>query len=192
MTTAQRLPISVCLIAGNRARRIRRALESVAGWTGEIIVVTDPNVTDGTEKIAQTYGAKIFCEPWQGHAVHRNLASERATQPWLLAIDADEVVSRNYGMKFSGILLRTKPRLPRPSACPDALFTRADGFAMAIGIRTAKCGFGSAGAGAGRAALTKNSSSKAGLAGCAANCCITAWNPLNIRSKKPSPPPTIL
>ena len=65
MTTAQRLPISVCLIAGNEAHRIRRALESVAGWTGEIIVVTDPNVTDGTEKIAQTYGAKIFCEPWQ-------------------------------------------------------------------------------------------------------------------------------
>ena len=70
-----------------------RALASVAGWTGEIIVVTDPKVTDGTDKIAEACGAKVFCEPWKGHAAHRNFASEKATQPWLLAIDADEVVS---------------------------------------------------------------------------------------------------
>ncbi len=81
------------MIAGNEAHRIRRALDSVAGWTGEIIVVTDHNVTDGTGEIAASYGAKVFCEPWQGHAAHRNFASGNATQPWLLAIDADEVVS---------------------------------------------------------------------------------------------------
>ncbi|MGA9453416.1 MAG: glycosyltransferase family 2 protein [Verrucomicrobiia bacterium] len=89
----QPLPISVCMIAGNEAHRIRRALESVAGWTGEIIVVTDHNVTDGTGEIAVSCGAKVFCEPWQGHAAHRNFASGKASQPWLLAIDADEVVS---------------------------------------------------------------------------------------------------
>jgi len=93
MTTAQRLPISVCMIAGNEAHRIRRTLDSVAGWTSEIIVVTDDKTTDGTGKIAESYGAKVFCEPWKGHAAHRNFASTKATQPWLLAIDADEVVS---------------------------------------------------------------------------------------------------
>ena len=81
------------MIAGNEAHRIRRALESVAGWTSELIVVTDHNVTDGTGEIATSYGAKVFCEPWQGHAAHRNFASGKASQPWLLAIDADEVVS---------------------------------------------------------------------------------------------------
>lgn len=93
MTANQPLPISVCLIAGNEAVRIRRALDSVSGWTSEIIVVTDDKTTDGTDKIAESYGAKVFREPWKGHAAHRNFASEKATQSWLLALDADEVVS---------------------------------------------------------------------------------------------------
>jgi glycosyltransferase involved in cell wall biosynthesis len=88
-----RLPISVCLVAGNEAHRIRPALDSVKGWTSEIILAVDDKVTDGTDKIAETYGAKIFSQPWRGHAAHRNFASAHATQPWLLAIDADEVVS---------------------------------------------------------------------------------------------------
>jgi glycosyltransferase involved in cell wall biosynthesis len=91
--TDQRLPISVCMIAGNEANRIRRALDSVFGWTGEIIVVTDDKTTDGTEHIAESCGATVFREPWKGHAAHRNFASEKATQPWLLALDADEEVS---------------------------------------------------------------------------------------------------
>lgn len=87
-----RLPISVCLVAGNEAHRIRPALDSVQGWTSEIILAIDDQVADGTDKIAASYGAKIFSPPWRGHAVHRNFASAQATQPWLLAIDADEVV----------------------------------------------------------------------------------------------------
>ena len=87
------LPISVCLVAGNEAHRIARALESVQGWTTEIILAIDDHVTDGTDHIAVTYGAKVFSQPWRGHAAHRNFASAHATQPWLLAIDADEVVS---------------------------------------------------------------------------------------------------
>ena len=88
-----RLPISVCIIAGNEAQRIRMALDSVVGWVAEIIVVTDNKVTDGTEKIAQASGASVFCQPWAGHAAHRNFASEKASQPWLFALDVDEVVS---------------------------------------------------------------------------------------------------
>jgi glycosyltransferase involved in cell wall biosynthesis len=93
MAAQPTLPVSVCIIAGNEALRIRRALESVSGWVAEIVVATDDSMTDGTDKIAGSYGAKIFRQPWQGHAAHRNFASEKATQPWLLAIDADEEVS---------------------------------------------------------------------------------------------------
>ena len=39
------------------------------------------------------HGAKVFSHPWQSHAIHRNFATAQATQPWILAIDADEVVS---------------------------------------------------------------------------------------------------
>lgn len=87
-----RLPISVCIVAGNEAHRIRRALDSVAGWTSEIVLAIDDKVTDGTDRIARSYGAKTVSQPWRGHAAHRNFASANAAQPWLLAIDADEVI----------------------------------------------------------------------------------------------------
>ncbi|HZI32169.1 MAG TPA: glycosyltransferase, partial [Candidatus Binatia bacterium] len=59
-------PISVCIIAGNEAARIGRVLESVAGWTAEIIVVLNIEVNDGTDKIAESFGARVFREPWKG------------------------------------------------------------------------------------------------------------------------------
>jgi glycosyltransferase involved in cell wall biosynthesis len=95
MSVGKKLPISVCIVAGNEARRIRRTLESVSDWTSEIILAIDDRVTDGTDKIAETFGAKVVSQPWHGHAGHRNFASSHATQSWLLAIDADEVVSDN-------------------------------------------------------------------------------------------------
>src|SRR6202030_3405904 len=74
MSTEQKLPISVCIIAGNEARRIRRALESVTDWTTEIVAVLNEEVNDGTEKIFAEYGAKIFREPWKVHIAQKNSA----------------------------------------------------------------------------------------------------------------------
>jgi glycosyltransferase involved in cell wall biosynthesis len=88
-----KLPISVCIVASNEAHRIRPTLDSVQGWTSEIILAIDDQVTDGTDKIAETYGARIVSKPWTNCAAHRNFASAHAAHPWLLAIDADEVIS---------------------------------------------------------------------------------------------------
>jgi glycosyltransferase involved in cell wall biosynthesis len=88
------LPISVCLIAGNEAHRISRALESVTGWTSEIIVILNDDVNDGTDKIALEFGAKIFRQSWRGHIAQKNSAAENASREWILGLDADEVVSQ--------------------------------------------------------------------------------------------------
>ncbi|MGC9942305.1 MAG: glycosyltransferase family 2 protein [Verrucomicrobiota bacterium] len=88
-----RLPITVCIIASSEAHRIRRALESVCGWVREIVVVLNDDVEDGTDKIAETFGAKVFREPWKGHIAQKNSVARRATQEWLLGLDADEAVS---------------------------------------------------------------------------------------------------
>ena len=88
-----KMPISVCLISGAEANRIGRALESVAGWTSEIVVVLNEDVRDGTEEIARALGAQVFREPWKGHIAQKNSAAAKAAQPWLLGLDADEVVS---------------------------------------------------------------------------------------------------
>jgi glycosyltransferase involved in cell wall biosynthesis len=104
MTTAQRLPISVCMISGAEAGRIGRTLESVAGWTSEIVIVLNEDVTDGTEEIARQHGAKVFREPWKGHVAQKNSALDKATQPWIFGLDADEVVSPALRSEIAGLL----------------------------------------------------------------------------------------
>jgi glycosyltransferase involved in cell wall biosynthesis len=93
MAAGEHLPLSVCIIAGNEARRIEKALESVAVWTCEIILLLNEDVNDGTDKIAELFGAKVFREPWKGHIAQKNSAALKASQEWILALDADEVVS---------------------------------------------------------------------------------------------------
>jgi glycosyltransferase involved in cell wall biosynthesis len=88
-----RLPISVCIISGAEASRIGRALTSVADWTSEIVVVLNQEVADGTDEIARQHGAMVFREPWKGYLAQKNSAADKATQPWLLNLDADEAVS---------------------------------------------------------------------------------------------------
>jgi len=88
-----KLPISVCMISGAEAARIGRALGSVSGWVSEIIVVLNEEVGDGTEQIAVSHGARVFREPWKGHVGQKNSAMAKASQGWLLGLDADEVVS---------------------------------------------------------------------------------------------------
>lgn len=115
MTVEPRLPISVCIIAGNEASRIRRALDSVREWTSEIILAIDDQVMDGTDQIGQSYGARVISQPWRGHAAHRNFASTHATQPWLLAIDADEEVSEQLRDEMVSVF-RNGSRRPLPAA----------------------------------------------------------------------------
>ncbi len=86
------LPISVCFISGAEAHRIGRALESVAAWTSEIIVLLNEEVHDGTEEIAVRHGAKVFREPWKGFLAQKKSVLEKASQPWVLSLDADEEV----------------------------------------------------------------------------------------------------
>ena len=87
------LPISVCVISGAEGARIGRALESVSGWTSEIIVVLNEEVQDGTEAIACQFGARVFREPWKGFRDQKISAAQKAGQEWVLNLDTDEVVS---------------------------------------------------------------------------------------------------
>jgi glycosyltransferase involved in cell wall biosynthesis len=97
------------MIAGNEAHRIRRALESVAGWTSEIIVVVNDDVADGTDRIAASYGAKVFREPWKGHVAQKNSAVQKAACDWVLGLDADEEVSAALRDEIIRTIIRARP-----------------------------------------------------------------------------------
>jgi glycosyltransferase involved in cell wall biosynthesis len=87
-----KLPISVCMISGAEAHRIGKALASVAEWTSETIIVLNQEVSDGTDSAAACFGAKIYREPWRGFIAQKNSVAAKASCPWILGLDADEVV----------------------------------------------------------------------------------------------------
>jgi glycosyltransferase involved in cell wall biosynthesis len=88
----QKLPISISMIARNEAHNLPRSLASVADWVQEIVIVVN-DCTDNTEEIAREFGATVSTQPWEGFREQKNKALEPVTQPWVLALDADEVVS---------------------------------------------------------------------------------------------------
>jgi glycosyltransferase involved in cell wall biosynthesis len=81
------------MISGQEAHRIGRALASVSGWTSEMIIVLNEDAADGTEVVARKHGAKVFREPWKGYIAQKNSVADKASQPWLFNLDADEAVS---------------------------------------------------------------------------------------------------
>jgi len=97
-------PVAACLISGAEAARIGCALASLRGLVSEIVVVLNDDVHDGTEEICRSHGARIYREPWKGHIAQKNSAAEKSTQPWILALDADEAVSDALRTEISGLL----------------------------------------------------------------------------------------
>lgn len=100
------------MIAGPEAHRIRRALESVAEWAREIIVVINEDVHDGTDRISADYGAKVFREPWRGFIAQKNSATEKASSDWLLGLDADEVISPELRVEITSLLSQPASEIP--------------------------------------------------------------------------------
>jgi len=109
MTPTGDLPLSVCVIAHNEAARIRRCLDSVKPLAREIVLVYN-DCTDGTESIARDeYGATIYRETWHGHRDQKNIALDRATQPWLLCLDCDEELSPKLADQIRAFIATDDP-----------------------------------------------------------------------------------
>ncbi|MEI6860956.1 MAG: glycosyltransferase family 2 protein [Verrucomicrobiota bacterium] len=87
------LPLSIAIIASNEEANLRRCLAAVHGWTAEVIVVVN-DCRDGTVAVAREAGALVHEQAWTDYATQKNSALDRCTQPWVLALDADEEVSR--------------------------------------------------------------------------------------------------
>jgi glycosyltransferase involved in cell wall biosynthesis len=85
------LPVCVVIPTLNEEDRIAACLASVR-WAAEVIVA-DAGSTDATVAIATRAGAHVIDVRGTTIAGQRNSAIERATQPWVLALDADERVT---------------------------------------------------------------------------------------------------
>jgi len=86
--------ISVVINTYNAVRHLRRVLDSVKDF--DEVLVCDMESTDETCQIASEYGCRIVTFPKEGHSIvepAREFAIHEARNPWVLVVDADELVT---------------------------------------------------------------------------------------------------
>ena len=86
----EKIPLSVSIITKNEEDNIRACLQSIS-FAAQIVLV-DSGSTDSTLKIAEEFGCEIYSEEWCGFGPQKQLAIEKCHLPWILVLDADELI----------------------------------------------------------------------------------------------------
>lgn len=85
--------ISVVINTYNAERHLERVLQSVEGF--DEVLICDMESTDSTLDIARRYGCRIVTFPKKDYVSAepaRTFAIQSASHPWVLVVDADELV----------------------------------------------------------------------------------------------------
>lgn len=96
------IPLTVVIAARNEAHNIADCVASVA-FAGEILVVENGS-SDDTAALARGAGAMVISNPFQTIGMQRNFAIERAANPWILVVDADERGSPELGEEIARLI----------------------------------------------------------------------------------------
>ena len=96
---AARGSVSACVIARDDEATIGACLRSLA-WVDECVVVLDERSRDGTEQKARAAGARVVPHAYAGNIEQKNFALEQLKGEWVLALDADEVLSPELATKM--------------------------------------------------------------------------------------------
>lgn len=128
LTTRPYPGVSACLIVGNEESDIRRCLKSIKDIVDEIIIVGTPACEDRTLEIAAEFTGRLFITtsdpPDRDPSIiqqtapgdfgwWRNESIKPARYPWILWLDADEILTGGQGLKkylsgtiFNGFVIR--------------------------------------------------------------------------------------
>lgn len=94
------MKISLCMIVKNEEDLLAECLRAVAPYMSEIIIV-DTGSADRTKEIACQFTDQIYNFAWcNNFAAARNFSIARATNNWVLVLDADEKVIE-FDVNFS-------------------------------------------------------------------------------------------
>src|SRR5262245_50649724 len=92
--------ISLCMIVRDAARSLPEALASVQPFVDEMVIV-DTGSVDGSRKIAEKQGARLFDFAWcDDFSAARNFSLQQATGDWVFWMDADDVVPPASGQEL--------------------------------------------------------------------------------------------
>ncbi|KKU03294.1 MAG: glycosyltransferase [Candidatus Amesbacteria bacterium GW2011_GWB1_47_26] len=88
------------VLTHNEEKNIARCLESLKFC--DAVLVVDSGSTDKTMSLAKKAGATVVNHPLDGnYAAQRNWALSQAKTPWVLFVDADEMVSVKLGEEIT-------------------------------------------------------------------------------------------
>jgi glycosyltransferase involved in cell wall biosynthesis len=129
---AQKLPLSVVIIAKNAASQIRLCLESVA--FAEEVLVVDSGSEDETRAIADVMGCRVIEKEWLGFGQQKQFAVTQAKHDWVLCLDVDERVtleleaSIRTALKISATPKHKAFRMPRRNRFLGRWLTHGEGY----------------------------------------------------------------
>ncbi|GGF70812.1 beta 1,4 glucosyltransferase [Paenibacillus albidus] len=102
------ITISLCMIVRNEEQGLPRCLASVGEIADEIIIV-DTGSTDRTPEVASSFGAVLYEFEWiDDFSAARNFAFSKATQEYILWLDADDYLKE----KDYKLFMKLKEELP--------------------------------------------------------------------------------
>lgn len=106
----KKLPISVTMVVYNEEKLIGRALKSCADLVDDIVIIHDGPCSDNTLKIAKQFKARIFVEKHVGAPEpHRPLSFAKCKNNWVLQLDADEYLNKDFRNKLSDLIKKDVP-----------------------------------------------------------------------------------
>jgi len=110
--TSQKL-VTTILLTFNEEAHIARAIESVQRFSEKVVVI-DSFSTDGTVTIAKKVGADVLQNPFINQSKQFNwaLANVEVNTPWILRLDADEIIGEDLG----DAIVVELPRMPEEVA----------------------------------------------------------------------------
>ena len=126
---AQKIPLSVVIIAKNAASQIGACLESVA-FAAEVLVV-DSGSEDETRAIADVMGCRVIEKEWLGFGQQKQFAVTQAKHDWVLCVDVDERVTRELEDSIRMALSAPKHkafRMPRRNRFLGKWLTHGEGY----------------------------------------------------------------
>lgn len=99
--------LSCCIIAKNEADRLSGLLKGVSSVCEQVVVI-DTGSTDNTSEIATGWGADVAFFPWNdSFADARNRSLEMARHPWIMFMDADDILPERSVRKLADLKMNS-------------------------------------------------------------------------------------